>query len=246
MLGPGAHAWIDSATLGSLHRAALAHLDPASSAADAGRCRIHRYATWEVFLDSNNAAVLEELGWNDDFATALAALGDPAIEPGRVSADFGIRFLVETARGPVTSALSGPLRRAGRRVAVGDWVGLYPELAQIRHVLPHRTAIRRNAPGTEAHEQVLAANIAQKENNFPGDNGSMIKDGRVVEVKGSKLKVGVIGTLGKSVVDEVQKIDFQKMERVARTVCATLWEIANAAHKPLVDKQLPSELRGGR
>jgi len=110
-------------------------------------------------LDSNNAAVLEELGWNDDFATALAALGDPAIEPGRVSADFGIRFLVETARGPVTAALSGPLRQAGRRVAVGDWVGLYPELAQIRHVLPHRTAIRRNAPGTEAHEQVLAANI---------------------------------------------------------------------------------------
>src|SRR2546430_11947453 len=111
------------------------------------------------FLDSNNAAVLEELGWNDDFATALAALGDPAIEPGRVSADFGIRFLVETARGPVTAALSGPRRQAGRRVAVGDWVGISPELAQIRHVLPHRTAIRRNAPGTEAHEQVLAANI---------------------------------------------------------------------------------------
>ena len=109
-------------------------------------------------LDSNNAA-LEELGWNDDFANALAALGGPAIAPGRVSADFGVRFLVESAHGPVTATLSGPLRQAERRVAVGDWVGLYPGLAEIRYVLPHRTAIRRNAPGNEAHEQVLAANI---------------------------------------------------------------------------------------
>ena len=76
-------------------------------------------------LDSNNAA-LEELGWNDDFANALAALGGPAIAPGRVSADFGVRFLVESAHGPVTATLSGPLRQAERRVAVGDWVGLLP------------------------------------------------------------------------------------------------------------------------
>ncbi len=112
-------------------------------------------------MDSDNAAMLEALGWDDDFAGALAALGDPAIAPGRVSADFGIHFVVESASGPVTAPLSGPLRQAGRPVAVGDWVGLHqlPGSAQIRHVLPRRTAIRRNAPGGETDEQVLAANV---------------------------------------------------------------------------------------
>jgi hypothetical protein len=42
--------------------------------------------------------------------------------------------------------------------------------------------------------------------------------------------------------DEVSKIDFQKMERVARTIFLTGWEIANLAARPKVDKQLPSEL----
>jgi Zn-dependent M28 family amino/carboxypeptidase len=43
--------------------------------------------------------------------------------------------------------------------------------------------------------------------------------------------------------DEVSKIDFQKMEKVTRTVYMTLWEIANAPARPRVDKQLPSELK---
>src|SRR5205823_226141 len=43
---------------------------------------------------------------------------------------------------------------------------------------------------------VLAANIANKANDFPGADGSMLKDFRVVEPKGAKLKVGVIGTVG--------------------------------------------------
>jgi Zn-dependent M28 family amino/carboxypeptidase len=43
--------------------------------------------------------------------------------------------------------------------------------------------------------------------------------------------------------DEVSKIDFQKMEKVTRTVYLTLWEIANAPQRPRVDKQLPGELK---
>ena len=39
--------------------------------------------------------------------------------------------------------------------------------------------------------------------------------------------------------DEVQKIDFAKMEKVTRTVYMLLWEIANRARRPTVDKQLP-------
>jgi Zn-dependent M28 family amino/carboxypeptidase len=43
--------------------------------------------------------------------------------------------------------------------------------------------------------------------------------------------------------DSVDKIDFQKIERVVRTVAMTLWELANRPSRPMVDKQLPVELR---
>ena len=39
------------------------------------------------------------------------------------------------------------------------------------------------------------------------------------------------------VSDEVGKIDFRKMERVARTVCAIAWTLANNAQRPAVDKK---------
>jgi Zn-dependent M28 family amino/carboxypeptidase len=44
--------------------------------------------------------------------------------------------------------------------------------------------------------------------------------------------------------DEVQKIDFQKMEKITRTVYMLLWEVANLAVRPKVDKQLPVLLSG--
>ena len=43
--------------------------------------------------------------------------------------------------------------------------------------------------------------------------------------------------------DEAQKIDYLKMEKVARTVYMTLWEVANLRTRPKVDKQLPAELQ---
>jgi Zn-dependent M28 family amino/carboxypeptidase len=46
--------------------------------------------------------------------------------------------------------------------------------------------------------------------------------------------------------DSVDKIDFQKMERVARTIYLTLWEIANRPARPKVDKVLPLQLGGTR
>ena len=42
--------------------------------------------------------------------------------------------------------------------------------------------------------------------------------------------------------DQVEKIDFRKMEKVARTVYATAWELGNTPVRPKVDKQLPAEL----
>jgi len=45
--------------------------------------------------------------------------------------------------------------------------------------------------------------------------------------------------------DEVQKIDFQKMEKVTRTIYLTLWELGNRATRPKVDKGLPAQVSGG-
>jgi hypothetical protein len=42
--------------------------------------------------------------------------------------------------------------------------------------------------------------------------------------------------------DSVDKIDFQKMEKVSRTIYLTLWEVANLPARPTVDKQLPLQV----
>ncbi|HEY2867700.1 MAG TPA: M28 family peptidase [Pyrinomonadaceae bacterium] len=42
--------------------------------------------------------------------------------------------------------------------------------------------------------------------------------------------------------DEPQKIDYNKMEQVARTIMLTLWELTDLKQRPKVDKQLPPEL----
>jgi len=45
--------------------------------------------------------------------------------------------------------------------------------------------------------------------------------------------------------DEPQKIDYEKMQKIVRTVFLTMLEIANRPTRPKVDKQLPAELTGG-
>ena len=42
--------------------------------------------------------------------------------------------------------------------------------------------------------------------------------------------------------DEPQKIDYEKMEKVARTIYMTLWEVASLPVRPKVDKPLPAQL----
>ena len=42
--------------------------------------------------------------------------------------------------------------------------------------------------------------------------------------------------------DEPQKIDYDKMQKVARTIYLTLWEVANLPARPKVDKPLPAQL----
>jgi Zn-dependent M28 family amino/carboxypeptidase len=47
------------------------------------------------------------------------------------------------------------------------------------------------------------------------------------------------------VTDQVEKIDFEKMQKVARTVYAMAWELAGGMKRPAVDKKLPAELTRG-
>jgi Zn-dependent M28 family amino/carboxypeptidase len=42
--------------------------------------------------------------------------------------------------------------------------------------------------------------------------------------------------------DSFEKIDYQKLERVTRTIYATAWELANRAKRPAVNKPLPAAL----
>jgi hypothetical protein len=42
--------------------------------------------------------------------------------------------------------------------------------------------------------------------------------------------------------DHADKIDYQKMEKVSRTIFLTMWEIADLQTRPAVDKKLPAEL----
>jgi len=44
--------------------------------------------------------------------------------------------------------------------------------------------------------------------------------------------------------DSPDKIDYQKMQKITRTVYMTLWEVANRATKVKVDKPLPAQLSG--
>jgi Zn-dependent M28 family amino/carboxypeptidase len=44
--------------------------------------------------------------------------------------------------------------------------------------------------------------------------------------------------------DSPDKIDYQKMEKITRTVYMTLWELANRPTRPKVDKPLPAQLTG--
>jgi ribosome biogenesis GTPase len=111
-------------------------------------------------VNSDDRAELEELGWNERFASAFDALDDAGVEPGRLAADYGTKFLVQLAGSAPLATLGSALREA-RLVAVGDWVAVRntSDAVEIRAVLPRQSAITREAPGSETSAQVIAANV---------------------------------------------------------------------------------------
>src|SRR5438132_6645891 len=111
-------------------------------------------------LNSDNRAELDELGWNDRFASAFELLDDGDLQPGRLAADYSTQFLVQLAATARLATLGRGLREA-RLVAVGDWVGVCQtsQATEIRAVLPRHSAITRQASGGETAAQVIAANV---------------------------------------------------------------------------------------
>ena len=91
-------------------------------------------------MNSADRTELEELGWNERFASAFDALGDEELQPGRLAADYGTKFLVQLAGRAPLATLGSALREA-RLVAVGDWVAVHdtPGATEIRAILPSRS-----------------------------------------------------------------------------------------------------------
>lgn len=110
---------------------------------------------------------LHDLGWTDELATAFAALGDPAVVPGRVVLEHNHVYRVRTAEGEILAETAGRVKyhAAGRSElpAVGDWVAIRPDptggRTLVRAILPRRTWFSRKAAGRETDEQILAVNI---------------------------------------------------------------------------------------
>ena len=98
-----------------------------------------------------SAASLIPVGWDDHWASLLAAHG-PAVEPGRVLRHDGVSVNVLTAAGERIVKL----RRGADAPTVGDWLALDGDT--LVAVLERSSLLRRRAAGGD-DLQVLAANV---------------------------------------------------------------------------------------
>jgi ribosome biogenesis GTPase len=113
---------------------------------------------------------LEDLGWDDELARALASLQETEpelrLEPARVLLAVGSALRVATADGEREASVAGRLRQKSvarsERPVVGDWVACETPAdgtLRAKHVLPRRTKLSRKSAGRRTDEQVVAANI---------------------------------------------------------------------------------------
>jgi len=112
--------------------------------------------------------VLEKLGWGPPFQEAWRSRASEVEEPARIGADYGVEYVLFSARGDLRATIPGRLRMAIRkgesvRPVVGDWVTFEPRSQEgttvIQSVLPRRTQLARRAAGRADEEQVVAANV---------------------------------------------------------------------------------------
>jgi ribosome biogenesis GTPase len=112
------------------------------------------------------ATELNDWGWDESWAAALAALDAPELTPARVIAQHRGLWLVVAADGEKQALPTGRFRHQaeeGDLPAVGDWVAGLPSphggKSRIEAVLPRRSTFRRRAAGTRVAAQIVAANV---------------------------------------------------------------------------------------
>jgi ribosome biogenesis GTPase len=117
---------------------------------------------------SMDEPVLMKLGWGPSFQEAWGSHASGGVEPARIGADYGVEYVLYSARGDMRATIPGRLRMAIRkgesvRPVVGDWVAFEPQSQEgttlIQAVLPRRTQLVRKAAGRADEEQVVAANV---------------------------------------------------------------------------------------
>jgi ribosome biogenesis GTPase len=104
---------------------------------------------------------LDQLGWDDAWASALEQLQEDNLLPARVAAQHRGAYVVWTSSGELRARTAGRLlyeHEVGEPIpAVGDWVGVRD--TTITSILPRRSAFVRKHAGLTSNEQVLAANV---------------------------------------------------------------------------------------
>lgn len=110
---------------------------------------------------------LEDLGWNQFFASQLSSSEDPSLIPARVTEESKGFHGVRSEHGEYLGELAGKLRHhtaePAALPAVGDWVLISPRpsegRARIERVVARRTKLSRKVAGRAFREQILAANL---------------------------------------------------------------------------------------
>lgn len=110
---------------------------------------------------------LRLLGWDEDWGRCFAPFADQGLSPARVALEDKHSFRVVGEAGEFEATIPGRLLRSRSNEAalpkVGDWVAATAAIeggaAQIRAILPRRTALARKVAGRELREQVLVANV---------------------------------------------------------------------------------------
>lgn len=97
---------------------------------------------------------LSDLGWTNHFAAQVSETDNP---PARIAAVSRDRLEAFTPVGTTTLTLPGG--QSTGDYAVGDWVTHDPEIQRISRRLERLTLLKRRAAGTDARDQLIAANV---------------------------------------------------------------------------------------
>jgi ribosome biogenesis GTPase len=110
---------------------------------------------------------LNDLGWDDRWASAFAPHAADGLVPARVAIEFNYIYRLYAEAGELQAQHTGRLRHEAQSreelSAVGDWVAARPAAgeatATIEAILPRRSRFSRKVAGELTEEQIVAANI---------------------------------------------------------------------------------------